>query len=480
MLSPIIRRAARTTVKSAGRINDPRGRERGVTIALVAVAMVSIIGMAALSIDIGTLYQAKAEAQRSADAAALAAARMISISGITGDPNNTGGGWQLTCRTAGTATVAATAVAQAQWNLVGGAQPSTVMVTYGPGAGTNDCSTLSGAASSFSVNPIVKVYVQQATLPTFFGRVFSLITGGTSANSGVSATATAEVFNPSNSGSFASGGQIVPVQPRCVKPWIVPNIDPGAAPNPFVNTTGTIARTGISPAGVIGESFLMNAACRQGKPNCVPGNMYDDPPTYNSPNFPQPNVLEYGPAWVQTASSAVPSCNAEANWTATNYQQAIAGCDQTTVYACGTPLGAQVDLTENPVSPVATGDTGTGVACLTNAPAGADTLAPLTYPFQITAGAGNPLSAQGVSGLISTSNSIVTIPIYDNSIGILNPPQQPVTIIGFLQVFINSVDPTTGNINVTVMNVSGCSNAAAGNPTVAGTSPVPVRLITPP
>jgi Flp pilus assembly protein TadG len=80
MLSPIIRRAARTaattTGRSAGRIRtkDPRSRdrdrarekERGVTIALVAVAMVSIIGMAALSIDIGTLYQAKAEAQRSA------------------------------------------------------------------------------------------------------------------------------------------------------------------------------------------------------------------------------------------------------------------------------------------------------------------------------------------------------------------------------------------------------------------------------
>src|ERR1700736_6177811 len=115
MLSPIIRRAARTAATTAAttaersarriRTNDPRSRdtdrdkERGVTIALVAVAMVSIIGMAALSIDIGTLYQAKAEAQRAADAAALAAARVISISGITGDPSNTAGGWQNTCGT---------------------------------------------------------------------------------------------------------------------------------------------------------------------------------------------------------------------------------------------------------------------------------------------------------------------------------------------------------------------------------------------
>ncbi len=53
---------------------------------LVAVAMVAIIAMAALSIDVITLYLAKQEAQRSADAAALAAAKVLSLSGITGDP----------------------------------------------------------------------------------------------------------------------------------------------------------------------------------------------------------------------------------------------------------------------------------------------------------------------------------------------------------------------------------------------------------
>ena len=63
-------------------------RERGVTMVLVAVAMVAIIAMAALSIDVISLYLVKEEAQRAADAAALAAARVISISGITGDPSN--------------------------------------------------------------------------------------------------------------------------------------------------------------------------------------------------------------------------------------------------------------------------------------------------------------------------------------------------------------------------------------------------------
>ena len=87
--------------------------------ALVAGSFVAIIAMAALSIDVGALYQAKAEAQRSADAAALAGARIISISGITGDPANgaTDGSWGDIC---GGATSPASLAASnaAQQNLI--------------------------------------------------------------------------------------------------------------------------------------------------------------------------------------------------------------------------------------------------------------------------------------------------------------------------------------------------------------------------
>ena len=47
--------------------------------------MVAMIAMALRSIDVVTLYLAKEEAQRSEDAAGLAAARLISLSGITGE-----------------------------------------------------------------------------------------------------------------------------------------------------------------------------------------------------------------------------------------------------------------------------------------------------------------------------------------------------------------------------------------------------------
>lgn len=453
--------------------------------ALVALAIVGIVAMAGLSIDVGTLYEAKAEAQRAADVAALAAARVISISGITGDPANgsTDGSWSAVCGGgSSTATLAATNVAQQ--NLIGGAVASTITVNYGVGSAGASSTTCVGLGAGFAVNPVVSVYVQQASLPTFFARVFSLIPGGTASNSGVSATASAEVFNPSDSSTVAS--QTVPVQPRCVKPWIIPNGDPGNGGAPFVSTgTGSITNGGISQlgGGVIGEKFLMGAACKVGAPNCNPpaptGNMYDDPPTYNSANNPTPLVLEYVPALVSGTPVALPSCSAA------GYQAAIAGCDQSTVYACGTTGGAQIDLSENPVSPTGPGgDTSTAVQCLINNSSGAgqDTLVTTNtpaFPFQIQAGSQNPLVKAGVvnsTDVITSSNSIVTVPIYSTPGALV--AGQSVTIVGFLQVFINSVDGT-GNLNVTVLNVAGCSNAATATP-VNGTSPVPVRLITSP
>ena len=179
--------------------------------ALVAVAMFSIIAIAALSIDIGTLYEASAEAQRSADAAALAAARVLSLSGITGDPANSSGEWATACAAAATV-----AQAVASQDTVGGAVPANVNVTFIAGDGQSDCGYGGGAgAASFGVNPTVTVHVQQTNLPTYFARIW-----GRTGNS-ASATATAEVFNPSETAALY--GTTTPVQPRCVKPLVVPN-----------------------------------------------------------------------------------------------------------------------------------------------------------------------------------------------------------------------------------------------------------------
>ncbi len=150
-----------------------RRDERGITMLIVALAMVAIIGMAALSIDIITLYLAREEAQRSADAAALTAARVISMSGITGaattdtDPTY----WQAICGgSTGTATQAAQAVLQSECGCWVAVLPNAT-ITYAAGNGSTiefQRRLLRAAADAFGVNPVVTVQVQQTGLPTFF------------------------------------------------------------------------------------------------------------------------------------------------------------------------------------------------------------------------------------------------------------------------------------------------------------------------
>jgi hypothetical protein len=81
--------------------------------------------------------------------------------------------------------------------------------------------------------------------------------------------------------------------------------------------------------------------------------------------------------------------------------------------------------------------------------------------------------------VVTSSNSIVSLPIYDDTASVITQAgPNNVTVVGFLQVFINSVD-TNGNVSVTVLNVSGCGNDPS-KPPLLGSSPVPVRLITEP
>ena len=60
-------------------------RRRGAVIAQVAVSLTTLVGFAALAVDVGHMYNVRAELQRSADAASMAAAAALS-DWSTGDP----------------------------------------------------------------------------------------------------------------------------------------------------------------------------------------------------------------------------------------------------------------------------------------------------------------------------------------------------------------------------------------------------------
>src|SRR5205085_3386257 len=88
-----------------------------------------------------------------------------------------------------------------------------------------------------TLNPRVTVVVQSATSPAFFSRIWVV-------SNTVTATATAEAYNPS--------GRTLPVQLTNVKPWFIPNCDPGGGDGPcngasgyFINPVdGTIKNNG--------------------------------------------------------------------------------------------------------------------------------------------------------------------------------------------------------------------------------------------
>src|SRR5215472_14263131 len=92
-----------------------RNLQRGSTLFIVAAALVASIGLMGLGIDLVALYLGRSEAQRAADAAALAGATVFATSGCTS-------------LSAGCALEEALATNQAvtvgKTNLVGGAAPT--------------------------------------------------------------------------------------------------------------------------------------------------------------------------------------------------------------------------------------------------------------------------------------------------------------------------------------------------------------------
>jgi len=440
-----------------------KNNERGVTMILVVLAMLSMLGIIALAIDVITLYSARSETQRAADSAALAAAKMLVDMGVTTDPTAT----VPTAAQIDAATKAAQSVAINLSIAARQVQTTDVSLSF-PGSGT----------AAFSINPKVTVTVQNANLPTFFSRIWSR------AALTVRATATAEGFNASNSSSV--GGTAVPIIARGVKPFLIPNCDPnpahtgaacGGAATFFDRTTGAITNPGPAPTGIIGETFTLISDCTG--PGCVPG-----PPTTSAPA-----TVKYYPVQMPLTANACPSSCGGGGTTFENNIE----CSNPTPISCGTTVNApavnQLLLDDTVFPDGHFGPAQDGVECLIHqltGGSGQDTLntgPPLPYPLQIQVGTDHPLSGTVLStnDLVTTSDSLVTIPVYDQTAAPPVPSSATgVNVIGFLQVFIVDAfqggGPKAGQFDVVVVNVSGCGNAATGTPVMAS-SAVPVRLI---
>jgi Flp pilus assembly protein TadG len=430
-----------------------RNYEQGVVITLVAVVMLFVVGaMAALSIDVVTFYTARSEAQLAADGAALAAARVLANSGATSDPN----ALSDNLMTNAWALAQAVALRVAEQNQVAGTNLTAANVILPPGPGGTNLPT----------NPTVTISVQVTNLPTFFARIWGtrFIT--------VSASATAEAYNPSGAGI----GQ-APVSLTCVKPWLLPNIDPSNPPNPiFSTTTGAIN----NPA-LLGWTFSSPGGVPM-SPRCPNGNCNNPPPTFT---LPTPVVWQYYPGDPATTfpppTQAIPTC---APAMITQYEKSIAGCIETPI-ACNST--ANIDTSNYGFN--RNRETERAVNCLTHANANqGDQVDPMVTspPFQFLAGNDNPIA--GLAGNdVMVSDSLVTVPVFD--VNSFNTSGTNFQIVGFVQLFLNPNGVAApgfppgnrGKVNTTIINMAGCGTGATGQPILGnGASPVAVRLISPP
>lgn len=441
-------------------IKPRRTGQEGQTLVLVAISLFALIAMAALAIDLTTLYVARGEMQHAADAAALAGAKAFVDSGVTtsnvNDPNYAN--LQGLATNIGTQTINAL-LAQ---NKVGGVPPLLV------GSPAFDFTTHPG-------NPQVTVTLQRTDVPTFFARIFGprLVTVG--------ASATAEAYNPSEPPGGTTG--MPPVAPSCVKPWLIPNADPHNTPDPFIDEdTGEIKHPGIAPAGVIGEEILLKDPCIG-----LCGSL-GVPLTATAPN-----LLAYLPAQLTAASNgSCPSCAG-----GSEYEQSSSCCDagSPTEYACGnTGPGLAFNLVGGLI-----GNTISSVECLIGASgagpaAGQDEIGlgtsaqgpANTFGNFLDSNGNDPIEIRAGNGphagqLVTTSPSIVTLPIYGvkGLSGVLS--LVTVHIVGYMQAFVEQ-SPSGGNgeIEIYVLNISGCGpnvNPALTPISGGGASPVPVRLI---
>jgi hypothetical protein len=419
--------------------------------------MLFVIGaMAALSIDVVTLYTARSEAQLAADGAALAGARVLANSGMTSASDSTVGIAAVRIATAVALQVAAS-------NPVGGKNLNPAGVC----PGGEICVSINDSSSSFVVNPHVTVQVQRSDLPTFFARIWGTKTVT------VKASATAEAYNPSYLQGTAAGPGL-PVAPTCVKPWLLPNMDPSNPPGQiFDPASGAITAPGLlgwvtPPPGFGGARLRAECTTNCGFPPAGPmvWRYYPGDPA----DFPAPSA----------SSVACPAC-AGFN----KFQLSIAGCVQAPIQ-CNSVV--HVDQASDANRDPEAADAVDALAHSSRNQGDSVDTTTVPPPFQFVAGSDNPVVGSGALGAgtnIMVSDSLVTVPVIDTTSAW--PGGYPaVQIIGFVQLFLNPTGqkvPGNNHIHTQVINLVGCgagTGGVAGTPILGnGASPVAVRLISP-
>ena len=417
-----------------------RPNDLGVSILIVSVGMIFVLGMAGLGVDLASLYVARSQAQRTADAAALAGATYWAKHGCASAT-----GTDITPNCKDNAKVRAQKAGEA--NLVAGAIPG-LDISFPTLSVSDPQIRVVAARDTAHDNPV----------PTFFVKVFGIDTVN------ISASATAEAYNATNNSTLVGS--------KCVKPWLLPDCDPNTAStdgNPYC----------------LDQHGNINGGHYASDPNLVGSLITIKPGNPGQASGPS----EFYPVFVQgdqASASSCPTCASSQNSSGSQsgdlYRQNIECCIQNPV-VCGTQTITAIN--GNMVGP-----TDQGVQCLIgqlNSGSGQDIYDPTTGT--ITAGSNNYYK---LTGQISDSDSIITIPVYNGQVicpggsttgspSLCNSSAQ-VKVTGFLQVFVKDVGAPSATVYAYVLAYVDCSGGSngegTGQPIVAsGGSAIPVRLI---
>src|ERR1041385_456991 len=218
------------------RTQPKRITERGSTLVIVAAAMVGLLGVCAIAIDLAGYYLARAEAQRAADAGALAGASAFVNTGCATSGCTPGGFQEPLARQQAEAVGNANSIA----GVFASIQDSDIAFSY-PSPQEPQITVTAGRS-----------------VPTYFAKVFGIRT------SNVSASATAEAYD-------AAQGSVA-VSAACLKPFLMPNCDPvhtspknpscqGSAAQGYIidPNTGAVEHPGAYPSGVIGMPWKLHS-----------------------------------------------------------------------------------------------------------------------------------------------------------------------------------------------------------------------------
>lgn len=415
-------------MKFIRKAKSKRNKERGATLILIAAAMAFILVASALAIDLGSLYVQRSQAQRAADAGALAGAEEFT-GGCALDGSCLGGTVE--------AAASSQATSVAQQNLIFGRTPAIQNIAFSAGGGN-------------PTDPLITVTVQAPAI-TFFLPL--------SAGAMISASATAEAYQPSPSGpTFCAS---------CIKPFFVPNCDPvhvaplnSNCPTPagYFFQNGSV----VNGSSVVGEQWQLHLQTSG-------------------------NIQKVASQWLEVDfdQNALQGCNSTGSQSATDWANSVTQC-ATNQLTCGSKLctlnGAKVGPNNQAVCSLISYGTAKGNQCTAT-----DSVSCGNGSCTVQAGSGNPFSN---GGAISPNQSaaVVTVPVYD---GAMQPGGGVVEIVGYMQIFLRDIkhQGQFDNIDAVIMNATTCGSIGGGcSATGGGTGPtgsvsggggalIPVRLV---